>query len=114
MRITAAAPSDICELLPAVTLPLAANTVFSLASASGVESGRGPSSVSAMRVLVATVPAARSGTEVSIEYGAISSLKPPAAIALAAFWWLATAKASWSSRETFHCFATFSAVMPMP
>ena len=34
--------------------------------------------------------------------------------AFAAFWWLATAKASWSSRDTFHCFATFSAVMPMP
>ena len=34
MRTTAAAPSDICELLPAVTLPRAAKTVFSLARVS--------------------------------------------------------------------------------
>ena len=33
-RINAPAPSDVCELLPAVTLPLAANTGRSLASAS--------------------------------------------------------------------------------
>ena len=25
-----------------------------------------------------------------------------------------SAKASWSSRDTFHCWATFSAVRPMP
>ncbi|MNU05909.1 hypothetical protein D3C72_2508880 [compost metagenome] len=32
-RITAAAPSDICELLPAVTLPRVENTGFRRASA---------------------------------------------------------------------------------
>jgi hypothetical protein len=47
-------------------------------------------------------------------YGEISALKWPAAIAAQAFWFEATANASWSSREIFHCAATFSAVMPMP
>ena len=37
----APAPSLVCELLPAVTLPLAANTGFNLASASSEVSARG-------------------------------------------------------------------------
>jgi hypothetical protein len=37
--ISAPAPSDVCELLPAVTLPRAENTVRSLARPSGVVSG---------------------------------------------------------------------------
>ncbi len=63
---TAAAPSDICELLPAVTLPRAAKTVRSFASVSGVVSVRGPSSVSATRLRRTTWPLARSGIPVSI------------------------------------------------
>ena len=44
-RITQDAPSVICEELPAVTLPHGrSNTGLSLASVSGVESGRTPSS----------------------------------------------------------------------
>jgi hypothetical protein len=42
----AAAPSDICDELPAVTIPPSAKAGFSLASASAVVSRRGPSSVS--------------------------------------------------------------------
>ena len=66
MRITAAAPSDICELFPAVTLPLAAKTVFSFPRLSIEESGRGPSSVSATRFFVTIFPEPRSGVEDSI------------------------------------------------
>ncbi|MCY1519273.1 hypothetical protein D9M68_540230 [compost metagenome] len=57
-RTTAAAPSDICELLPAVTLPRAANTGFSRASASALLSGRGPSSTSTSRRTTRTAPLA--------------------------------------------------------
>ena len=44
----------------------------------------------------------------------ISAPNSPAACAASAFWCDASANASWSSRETFHCAATFSAVRPMP
>ena len=44
--ITAPAPSDICELLPAVTEPPLRNTARSLARPSALVSGRGPSSCS--------------------------------------------------------------------
>ena len=70
--------------------------------------------MSATLRFVAIAWRARSGMWVSISKGEISSRNLPAAIAAAAFWWLATAKASCSSRVTFHCWATFSAVMPMP
>src|SRR5439155_18483477 len=49
-RISAPAPSLVCELLPAVTLPLAANTGFSFARPSSEVSGRGPSSSFTVRV----------------------------------------------------------------
>ena len=52
----AAAPSDICELLPAVTEPRAANTGLSLPSLSAAASGRGPSSCSTRRSVMRTVP----------------------------------------------------------
>ena len=45
MMIVAAAPSFICDELPAVTEPPTLNTGRSLASASRVEPGRGPSSI---------------------------------------------------------------------
>ena len=48
---TAAAPSEVCELLPAVTLPFAANTGRSFARPSGDVSRRGPSSLVAVRCL---------------------------------------------------------------
>ena len=45
IRSTAAAPSEICEELPAVTLPSSLNTGFSCESASRLVSGRMPWSV---------------------------------------------------------------------
>jgi hypothetical protein len=58
---TAPAPSDICELLPAVTEPFAANTGRSLARPSAARSGRGPSSCSITRSTIFTAPLLKSG-----------------------------------------------------
>src|SRR5690606_5729899 len=114
---TAPAPSDICELLPAVTVPPnwpLRNTGRSFARPSALVSGRGPSSVSTTVFFSRTLPAPRSGIRDTTSYGLISSRNSPASIAFSAFWCEARAKASWSSRETFHSSETFSAVMPMP
>ena len=46
MSTTAAAPSETCDAFPAVVDPPSWKAAFSLASFSGVEPGRGPSSVS--------------------------------------------------------------------
>ena len=113
-RISAPAPSEVCELLPAVTVPRAANTVRSLARPSMVVSGRAPSSRSTMRVLMLTLPLARSRLRSSISTGVISSLNWPDCMAAMARRCDSTAKASCASRLTFHCCATFSAVRPMP
>ena len=90
------------------------NTVRSFARPSSEVSGRGPSSTSATRLIRRMVLPSRSGWCDMISYGLISSRNSPASIALSAFWCEASANASWSSRETFHSSATFSAVMPMP
>ncbi len=111
---SAPAPSDICELLAAVTEPLAANTGFSLASDSTVESARAPSSVSTVRFLMMISPVARSGVRVMISTGVVSSLKKPACCAAMARRCDSTENASCASRDTFHWVATFSAVKPMP
>ncbi len=113
-RISAPAPSLVCELLPAVTLPLAANTGFSLASPSSEVSGRGPSSMLTVRSFVPTSPVARFGKRSITSIGVISAANSPVAIARKAFWCDASANASCASRLTFHCAATFSAVRPMP
>ena len=103
MSTTAAAASLTPEALPAVTVPsfLKAGRIF--ARSSRVDVGRMCSSVSMitepLRLLIST--------------GTICSLKRPSAMAAAARRWLCTASASWSSRETCHFSATFSAVMPM-
>ena len=63
IRITAPAPSDICELLPAVTLPFAANTGRSFASPSGDGVGaRAFVGVDRVRALTCDLAVARSGT----------------------------------------------------
>ena len=59
--MVAPAPSDICELLPAVTEPRAANTGRNLASPSADVSARGPSSRSNFLFFVTTLPVERSG-----------------------------------------------------
>ena len=61
INTTAPAPSDICELLPAVTDPLAANTGFNFAKASRLVSARGPSSVPLTTFSSCTVCVAKSG-----------------------------------------------------
>ena len=63
---TAPAPSEVCELLPAVTLPFAAKAGRSLASTSREVSARGPSSAATVRVTCLISSAARSGTFSSI------------------------------------------------
>ncbi len=113
-RISAPAPSLVCELLPAVTEPRAANTVRSLARPSSVVSGRAPSSRVIVRVRVDTSALARSTLRSVTSTGVISSLNSPFCMAITARWCDCSAKASCASRETFHCCATFSAVRPMP
>ena len=113
-RISAPAPSEVCELLPAVTVPRAANTVRSFARPSMLVSGRGPSSRLTIRLLTIDSPVSRSGVRSVTSIGVISSANSPAACAASAFWCEASAKASCASRDTFHCCATFSAVSPMP
>ena len=60
-RIRQPAPSLVCELLPAVTEPLAANTGFSLARPSTEVSARGPSSMLTVRVLTMLSPLCQVG-----------------------------------------------------
>ena len=60
-RISAPAPSLVWLLLPAVTLPLAANTGRSLAKPSSEVSGRAPSSRFTVRERVPVSPVARFG-----------------------------------------------------
>ena len=100
--------------LPAVTVPSVASprsspsgrakAGLSFARASAVESRRGPSSVVTM---VSRPFASRTVT------GASSASKRPASMAAIAFWWLARANASWSSRLTCSLIATRSAWVPM-
>ena len=71
---TKAAPSLVCELLPAVTLPPAANTGFNLANASGLVSRRGPSSVSTTYDFTARFPFSFTYTSSTV-MGIIPSLK---------------------------------------
>ena len=112
--ISAPAPSDVCELLPAVTLPFAANTGFSFASASSVVSARGPSSCFTVRVRMSSSPVARFGNFSTTSIGVISSLNSPDSMPAMAFLWDRSANSSCISRVIFHCAATFSAVRPMP
>ena len=113
-RISAPAPSEVCELLPAVTEPFAANTGLSFASASSVESARAPSSCVTVRVLISISPVARFGNFSTISTGQISPSRSPDCWAAIARRCDSSANWSCASREIFHCCATFSAVRPMP
>ena len=99
-RTTAAAPSLVCDELPAVTLPLAWKAGLSLASASSEVSRRGPSSVSTSRLRrrPARRPTAGAASTTSASTGTISSAKRPASMAAIALRWLSSAKASCASR----------------
>ena len=99
----AAAPSLTPEALPAVTVPSGRTIGLSLASASMVVA-RGCSSWS-----TTTGSPLRCG----IWTATISRASRPLACAFAAFSWLRSAKASWSSRDTWNSWATFSPVLGM-
>ena len=108
----AAAPSLVCEELPAVTVPFTWNAGRSLDSPATVVSGRTPSSVSKTNSFSTTLlsgPTKRS-TTVS---GTISSLNLPSLIAAVAFAWLSKPNWSCCSRVTLNLWATFSAVRPI-
>ena len=112
MTITAAAPSLVCDELPAVTLPVAWNAGFSLASASGDVSRRGPSSVSMRLGAAGARPTAGAASTIAASTATISSAKRPASIAATALRWLSRAKASCASRLIFDARAWFSATSP--
>ena len=84
-RISAPAPSLVCELLPAVTLPLAANTGRNFANPSSDVSGRAPSSMFTVRVFTFTSPVAKLGKRSSTSTAVISLANSPAAMARKAF-----------------------------
>ena len=94
----AAAPSLIPDALPAVTVPSAVNTGFSLLNAA-IETSLGCSSISKTPFLSCT--------------GTISFLKTPDLIAFFAFPWLSIANLSWSSLLMLYWSARFSAVIPI-
>ena len=101
---SAAAPSVMPGALPAVTVPPSGwKAGFSLASASRLESARGPSST------LTTVGPFLPGTVT----GTISSSKRPASCAAMARWCERSANSSCASRETSCLAATRSAWTPM-
>ena len=113
-RTRAPAPSEVCELLPAVTEPRAANTALSLVSPSIEVSLRAPSSRLTVRLVVVTSPVCRSGLRSLTSTGVISAPKSPACMAASALACDCSANSSCAWRDTFHWLATFSAVSPMP
>ena len=97
MTIAAAAPSDICDELPAVTVPFMWNAGLSAASASSEVSARGPSSILKMiSVRFGLLPL---GVVKLTGTGTISSSNLPASMAAKAFLWLSTENWSACSRE---------------
>src|SRR6185503_13191523 len=108
MTSAAAAPSEIGDELPAVTLPPIANAGGSLASPSSVVSGRGSSSTVKSRY--ARWPASSYATA---RTGTISSLNAPVSSARLAFICERYANSSCICREIWNRLATFSAVMPI-
>ena len=94
----AAAPSEVCDELPAVTVPLAWKAGLSLASASSEVSARGPSSTlnSIFGLAELGLRVRRGKRDRAPARSPRSNL--PAACAASAFWWLASANWSASSR----------------
>ena len=82
---SAPAPSEICEALPAVTVPPSSNAGFSPASTAAVVPGRMPSSCGHRRAAHRPgAPSSRTAPSSSSATGTISSAKAPAARAAAA------------------------------
>ena len=112
MMMTAAAPSDICEELPAVTVPPGRKTGFRRPSASMLVSGRGPSSRVKVNLRMVCFPPG-AGSTISTSIGTSSGSKRPEETASAARMLERRANSSWSSRVIPYFSATFSAVSPM-
>ena len=109
---TAAAPSLICDELPAVTEPLTWNAGRRPPRTSSDVSRRGPSSAVNATVRTAGAPPPfGSATRTSI--GTVSSSNRPASIAATARWWLRRANSSCSPRDTPDSRAWFSATSPV-
>ena len=89
MTTTAHAPSEICEAVPAVIVPSLAKAGLSLLRLSAVVSARMPSS---------SVNSIGSPLRCGMSTGVIDSAKTPSLCERAAFWWLAAANSSCSSR----------------
>ncbi len=96
---SAAAPSLVCDELPAVTLPPLRKTGLSLPIASRVESARTPSSLSKENVASRRSPCSSTHT-LRTSTGTVSSANFPSARAAAARWCERSPKASWSARLT--------------
>ena len=102
--MTAAPPSEICDALPAVTVPSFAKAGRSFPSDSIVESARTPSSiVTSARCLIWLASS-----------GMISSLYQPSDVAVAARACEVAANSSCSSLEISYSPAVHSAAHPIP
>src|SRR6185437_16404012 len=112
INTVAAAPSEVWDALPAVTMPFAWNAGFSFASASSDVSARGPSSVTNIDSIRDAVPFAFTAL-LATGTGTSSSTNLPAAIASSALRCEASANSSDCSRVTPCFFATRSAVSPI-
>ena len=97
---TAAAPSEICDELPAVILPSGLNAGLRPASVSSVVSGRMPWSLTYVSPLTGT--------------GTISRSNFPSSVARWASWCDRTASSSSSAREISQRSAIISAPSPCP
>src|ERR1700738_2275831 len=86
MTNVAAAPSEVCEELPAVTVPLAWNAGLSAARADRDVSARGPSST--LKIISWRLGFEPLGVVKLTGTGTVSSANLPACIAARAFWWL--------------------------
>ena len=109
MISTAAAPSEICDDVPAVTVPVSEKAGCSAASFSSEVSRRTPSSTSS-RPCTSAAPGTSGCTRASS--GTISPAKRPSSAARAARWCDRSASSSISSRETFQRRAISSAHSP--
>ena len=109
MMSTAAAPSEICDDVPAVTVPVSEKAGFNPASFSSEVSRRTPSSASS-RPCTSAAPGTSGCTRASS--GTISLAKRPSSVARAARWCERRANSSISSRLTFQRRAISSAHSP--
>lgn len=111
--VTADAPSEIWDELPAVPVPFSLKTVLSLASDSMVVCGRMPSSFEMTTSSVISGLSPSAGVTLRTLIGTISSASRPSSCAALAFWCDCTANSSWRSRGMLYFSATASDVEPI-